>query len=205
MQGEVVIHIVDDEEAVRKSLAFLLTAAGHAVRVHESAADFLALAGQLGNACLLTDVRMPDMSGIELLHRLGETGAMLPTIVVTGHGDVPMAVQAMKAGAIDFIEKPFEDSVLLEAVGKAVAKIGNSSHAGNDASGAVRARIDLLTERERQVLIGLVKGLPNKSIAFDLEISPRTVEVHRAHLMAKMQAKNLPELVRMALSANIEL
>ena len=200
MSADVVIHIVDDEEPVRKSLAFLLTMSDHAVRVHESATAFLAIASGLDRACLVTDLRMPDMSGVELLKKLREEDAMLPTIVITGHADVPMAVEAMKAGALDFIEKPFEDDVLLDAIDRAINELGKHAKTPHDAS-AVRERMSRLTEREQQVMRGIVAGLPNKTIAYDLDISPRTVEVHRANVMAKMQARNLPELVRMVLAA----
>ena len=200
MSGELVVHIVDDEEPVRKSLAFLLSMSGHAVRLHESATAFLSVAPNLSNACLITDLRMPDMSGVELLKRLRAAHAMLPTIVITGHGDVPMAVEAMKAGALDFIEKPFEDEVLLDAIERAAREL--ETRIQTDDLPSIRARLDLLTERERQVLSGVVAGLPNKTIAYDLDISPRTVEVYRANVMAKMQAKSLPELVRMVFSAN---
>ncbi|WP_157016728.1 response regulator FixJ [Mesorhizobium xinjiangense] len=203
MSGDVVVHIVDDEEPVRKSLAFLLTISGHAVRVHGSATSFLSVAGALENACLVTDLRMPDMSGVELLKRLHEEGAMLPAIVITGHGDVPLAVEAMKAGALDFIEKPFEDEVLLEAVARAIAELKRKPREQDDIS-AIRQRLGQLSERERQVMAGIVAGLPNKTIAYDLNISPRTVEVHRSNVMAKMNAKNLPELVRMVLAAGDE-
>ncbi|WP_159591029.1 response regulator FixJ [Chelativorans xinjiangense] len=203
MATDVVIHVVDDEEPVRKSLAFLLTVSGYAVRVHQSATAFLAVAKDLHNACLITDLRMPDLSGVDLLRRLHEEDAMLPAIVITGHGDVPMAVEAMKAGALDFIEKPFEDDVLLEAVGRAVAELEKRPR-DSDNVAAIRRRLDQLTERERQVMAGIVAGLPNKTIAYDLDISPRTVEVHRANVMAKMSAKNLPELVRMVLAASDE-
>lgn len=201
MTDDVVIHIVDDEEAVRKSLAFLLTMSDHTVRVHDSARAFLSVADKLSRACLITDLRMPDMSGVDLLRRLRDSDAMLPTIVITGHADVPMAVEAMKAGALDFIEKPFEEAVLLEAVGRAVAELEKSEGVAGD-SAMVRERIDRLSERERQVMKGIVAGLPNKSIAYDLDISPRTVEVHRANVMSKMHARNLAELVRMVLSAD---
>jgi two-component system response regulator FixJ len=203
MASDIVIHIVDDEEPVRKSLAFLLTVSGYAVRVHESATAFLATAKDLQNVCLVTDLRMPDLSGVELLRKLREEDAMLPAIVISGHGDVPMAVEAMKAGAIDFIEKPFEDEVLLEAVGRAVAELQKRPR-GKDDIAAVRQRLAQLTERERQVMAGIVAGLPNKTIAYDLDISPRTVEVHRANVMTKMNAKSLPELVRMVLAAGDE-
>lgn len=203
MSSDVIIHIVDDEEPVRKSLAFLLSISGHAARVHESATAFLSVAKDTRNACLITDLRMPDMSGVDLLRRLNEESAMLPTIVITGHGDVPMAVEAMRAGAVDFIEKPFEDEVLLDAVGRAVAELENRPRAEEDGE-AIRRRLAELSDREKQVMTGVVAGLANKTIAYDLNISPRTVEVHRANVMAKMQARNLPELVRMVMAASGE-
>jgi len=194
-----VVHVVDDEETVRKSLAFLLTMSGFTVRVHESATRFLEAAPGLAKACLVTDLRMPDMSGVELLERLKALGAMLPAIVITGHGDVPMAVAAMKAGAVDFIEKPFEDEILINAIARAASRLDDVVEVSDDIA-SLRARLDSLSERERQVLTAIVAGLPNKTIAFDLDISPRTVEVHRANIMSKMQAKSLPELVRMAIA-----
>jgi len=201
--GDYVVHIVDDEEPVRKSLAFLLTMAGFTVRVHESATTFLAAAPGMDKGCLITDLRMPDMSGVDLLNRLAAAGAMMPAIVITGHGDVPMAVAAMKAGALDFIEKPFEDDVLIEAIKRAAERISDMPDGETDLA-TIRARIGQLTERERQVLAAVVAGLPNKTIAYDLDISPRTVEVHRANVMAKMQARSLPELVRMTLATGLE-
>jgi two-component system response regulator FixJ len=201
--GNYTVHIVDDEEAVRKSLAFLLTMCGFTVRVHASATAFLSVAPTLDKGCLVTDLRMPDMSGVELLRRLGAAQALMPAIVVTGHGDVPMAVEAMKAGALDFIEKPFEDDVLVAAVRNAAAELAarpDKAHAVPE----IRARLEQLTDRERQVLSGVVGGLPNKTIAFDLDISPRTVEVHRASIMTKMKAGSLAELVRMALFVELE-
>lgn len=199
--GSYTVHIVDDEEPVRKSLAFLLITAGFTVRVHESATAFLSVAPTIRNGCLVTDLRMPDLDGVELLRRLRGLGAKVPAIVITGHGDVPMAVEAMKAGALDFIEKPFNDDVLIEAIERAANELGTST-VGEDVS-AIRTRLALLSEREREVFSGVVAGLPNKTIAFDLDISPRTVEVHRANVMTKMGAKSLPELVRMALAAGI--
>ncbi|WP_081159459.1 response regulator FixJ [Ensifer aridi] len=193
------VHIVDDEEAVRKSLAFMLTMNGFAVKMHPSAEAFLAFAPDVRDGVLVTDLRMPEMSGVDLLRNLGERKIKIPSIVITGHGDVPMAVDAMKAGAVDFIEKPFEDSVIIEAIERASAHLMVSQDA--DAVSDIQARLETLSERERQVLSAVVAGLPNKSIAYDLDISPRTVEVHRANVMAKMRAKSLPHLVRMALAS----
>lgn len=196
------VHIVDDEESVRKSLAFLLTMSGFTVRVHDTATHFLEVAPSLERACLVTDLRMLDMSGIELVERLSEIGTPFPVIVITGHGDVPMAVAAMKAGAADFIEKPFEDETLIAAIERAASHLDNKGEAEADVD-VMRARFDSLSERERQVLSAVVGGLPNKIIAYDLDISRRTVEVHRANIMSKMQAKSLPELVRMAIALKV--
>jgi two-component system response regulator FixJ len=201
--ADTVVHIVDDEEAVRNSLAFLLSGAGFAVRVHESATVFLSVAPNISNGCLITDLRMPDMSGVELLRRLREENAMLPAIVITGHGDVQMAVEAMKNGAIDFIEKPFSDDVLIESIGRAASRAAERVQS-SVALEAARQRIASLSERERQVLRGVVAGQPNKTIAIELGISPRTVEVYRAGLMGKMQARSLPELVRMIMDVEID-
>ncbi|MCG7506025.1 response regulator FixJ [Mesorhizobium retamae] len=193
-----VVHIVDDEEPVRKSLAFLLTMIGFRVEVHESATSYLAAAPHSGKTCLVTDLRMPDMSGVDLLEKMKERGCMVPAVVISGHGDVPMAVAAMKAGAVDFIEKPFEDEVLVEAIKRAASQF-DETPAREDVE-SLRARLNELSERERQVLSGVVAGQPNKTIAHDLGISPRTVEVHRANIMAKMEARSLPGLVRMMMA-----
>lgn len=194
------VHIVDDEEAVRKSLAFMLTMNGFAVRVHQSAAEFLEFAPSARDAVLITDLRMPDMSGVDLIRKLATVNGSIRPVVITGHGDVPMAVEAMRAGAVDFIEKPFDDTLIIEAIHRAAEGLTPAASEGEDVN-TVKARIDSLSERERQVLTAVVAGLPNKAIAYDLDISPRTVEVHRANVMAKMAAKSLPELVRMALAA----
>lgn len=200
--ADTVVHIVDDEEAVRNSLAFLLQTSGFAVRVHESATDFLKMAPTISNGCLITDLRMPDMDGVELLRRLRSAGHLLPAIVITGHGDVQMAVEAMKSGALDFIEKPFSDDVLIDSIGRAVSRAAEQ-HQSVAAAEQVRQRLDTLSDRERQVLGGVVAGQANKTIAFDLGISPRTVEVYRAGLMAKMQAKSLADLVRMVMDSGV--
>jgi two-component system response regulator FixJ len=192
------VHIIDDDEAVRDSLSFLLRTANFKVVAHRSATHFLeSLVGDI-DGCVITDVRMPDMSGLDLLRRLRAASCTVPVIVITGHGDIQLAVEAMKAGAIDFLEKPFDDERLLTAVrGALLARQADSEREGR--RHAIGARLDSLSQRERQVLDGLVAGLPNKTIAHDLGISPRTVEVYRANLMTKMQAGSLSELVRMVL------
>ena len=200
---DVVVHIVDDEEAVRNSLAFLLSSAGFAVRTHASAAAFLEVAPAIRNGCLVTDLRMPDIDGVELLRRLNAAGAMLPAIVVTGHGDVQMAVEAMKNGALDFIEKPFSDDVLIESIRRAVDRASSLIDA-EAAEARTRERLASLSDRERQVLKGVVAGQANKTIAFELGISPRTVEVYRAGLMSKMQAGSLAELVRSVMGMDLD-
>jgi two-component system response regulator FixJ len=199
MQDSFVVHIVDDDEAVRQSLAFLLSTAGIPVRVYDSATSFLDSLGPLQAGCLITDVRMPDLTGIELLQRLKAKSINLPVIVITGHGDIPLAVEAMKSGAIDFIEKPFAEEAILRAVRSAEERVGRQARR-SEGETALAGRFASLSERERQVLDGLVAGSANKTIAYDLGISPRTVEVYRANLMTKMQAKSLSELIRMALT-----
>jgi two-component system response regulator FixJ len=193
-----VVHIVDDEEPVRKSLAFLLTTMGFTVRVHESAASFLALAQGIGKACLVTDLRMPEISGVQLLGKLAEMGATVPSIVITGHGDVPMAVEAMQAGAVDFIQKPFRDQDLIDRINQALEK-DSSNRAALGERNDIRRRLETLTPREREVLDLVVHGKANKVIAGDLKLSQRTVEIHRARVMEKMQASSLAHLVRMVL------
>lgn len=193
-----IVHIVDDDEAVRQSLAFLLSSAGLAVRLYDSAPAFLAGLPELKDGCLITDIRMPDMTGIELLHELKAKACSLPAIVITGHGDIALAVEAMKAGAVDFIEKPFDQEAILTAVKAALERGGE----GGDTA-AIAARLASLSERERQVLEGLIAGHPNKTIAYDLGISPRTVEVYRANLMTKMVARSLSELIRMAILSKV--
>jgi len=195
-----IVHIVDDDEAVRQSLAFLLGSAGLTVRLYDSASAFLAGLSAVKSGCLVTDMRMPDMTGIELLQQLRAKACRLPAIVITGHGDVPLAVEAMKAGAVDFIEKPFDQETILHAVQVALER---SFEGEGREDPAVAARLATLSERERQVLEGLVAGHPNKTIAYDLGISPRTVEVYRANLMTKMGARSLSELIRMAIIAEV--
>jgi two-component system, LuxR family, response regulator FixJ len=190
------VYIVDDDEAVRDSLSILLESKGFAVTAFGAAPDFLTAAPSLSAGCLIVDIRMPEMGGLELQQRLGERNLGFPLIVITGHGDVPLAVQAMKAGAIDFIEKPFASETLLASLETALMRLG--APAERDAT-----KLDLLSPREREVLEGLLAGLPNKSIAYDLGISPRTVEIHRARVMDKMGARSLSELIRLALAAGV--
>jgi two-component system response regulator FixJ len=193
-----VVHVIDDDADVRQSLAFLLSTAGVAVQVHESAIAFLKALPKAEVGCIVTDVRMPGMDGLELQRRLQAGKKAIPVIVMTGHGDIALAVEAMKAGAVDFIEKPFDDEVLIGAIKSALSRIRQRSD-HDSATSEVRNRLKLLSERERQVLEGLVAGKPNKIIAYDLGISPRTVEIYRANVMTKMQADSLSALVRMAL------
>ncbi len=198
MAADAIVHVIDDDEAVRQSLEFLLRAAGVTARTYESAAAFLNALPAIETGCVITDVRMPGISGIELLRRLSEMQVKLPVIVITGHADVPLAVEAMKNGAVDFLEKPYEDELLLGSVRSALDR-SQQNAARNSKRVEVEARLATLTNREREVLEGLVAGKPNKIIAFDLAISPRTVEIYRANVMTKMAAASLSELVRMAL------
>ena len=200
MSHEQVVHVVDDDVAVRQSLAFLLGSAGLSVRLYDSALSFLSALPGVVNGCIVTDIRMPEMDGLELQRHLHNRGIDLPVIVITGHADVPMAVEAMKAGAVDFIEKPFDDEALLSAIRTALDTQVRDAQKGSRNTEIAR-RIASLSERERQVLDGLVAGKANKVIAYDLGISPRTVEIYRANVMTKMQAASLSELVRMALMA----
>lgn len=199
MSSDAPVHIVDDDLAVRQALAFLLATDGLTVRVHDSATAFLAAEPERVG-CVVTDVRMPGIDGVELLHRLRQRGSLPPVIVMTGHADVALAVAAMKAGAVDFIEKPFDDEVLLASIRSALARSDRTAKRASERD-AVRARLAGLTERERQVLEGLIAGKANKVIGLDLGISPRTVEIYRANVMSKLQAGSLSELVRMALIA----
>ena len=194
------VHVVDDDEAVRDSLALLLESSGMSARTYDSAAAFLKALPNLASGCVLTDVRMPDLDGLELQRRLMELGVQMPVIVMTGHGDVPIAVEALKAGAADFLEKPFDDAQLLAAVSSALAA-GQRAQDEQAALAGIARRLTSLTPREREVLDRLVAGQPNKTIAYDLGSSPRTVEVHRARVMEKMGVRNLPELVRMTIAA----
>jgi two-component system response regulator FixJ len=196
MAGEPVVHVVDDDDSARHSLEFLLECAGFKVRSFASAVDFLEAARGIERGCIVTDIRMPQMSGIELIARLKEMEIRDPIIVITGHADVPMAIQALKQGVADFIEKPFSDEVILDAIRAALAR-ASDEHEREAQREEVRARLSSLSQREREVLDGLIEGHANKVIAYDLGISARTVEVYRANVMAKMQVRSLSELVRM--------
>jgi two-component system response regulator FixJ len=200
MPDKPVAHIVDDDDALRDSLSFLLGSADIPVATYASASEFLKALPGLASGCVVTDIRMPGMNGMELLKHLKQGGSVLQVIVMTGHGDVPLAVEAMRLGAADFIEKPFDDEVFIASVRMAIARQKEADQ-GHALKSEVQRKIDSLSTRERQVLEGLVAGNPNKRIAYDLGISPRTVEIYRANLMTKMQAGSLSDLVRMALLA----
>lgn len=196
------VHVVDDDAAMRDSLCFLLKSAKLEVHTYESADVFLRALPEIEGGCVLTDVRMPGLSGIELLRRLKKSRIDLPVIVMTGHGDITLAVEAMKEGAVDFLEKPFDDATLLKTARSALDRY--EKEAKKDAEKAIiLSKLALLSQREKQVLEGLIAGHSNKIIAADHRISPRTVEIYRAHVMSKMQADSLSDLVRMALIAGL--
>jgi two-component system, LuxR family, response regulator FixJ len=197
-----VVHVIDDDEAVRQSLAFLLGTAGLEVRTYDSATAFLDDLSNVVAGCVITDVRMPVISGIELLRRLRRLKLAVPVIVITGHGDVPLAVEAMKMGAADFLEKPFDDEALLASVRSALNAVDRDRKREAERS-EINSRLSGLSSREREVLEGLVAGQANKQIAHALGISPRTIEIYRANLMTKMQAASLSDLVRMAMIAEV--
>ncbi|HVJ51847.1 MAG TPA: response regulator FixJ [Aliidongia sp.] len=202
MPSNAVVHLIDDDEGVRQSLAFLLATAGLAVRVYSSGSAFLEMIETIQPGCILSDVRMPGIDGLELQRRLKALRVDMPVIIMTGHADVPLAVEAMKAGAIDFIEKPFDDELLLSSIRMALDRYDASGHRQAETT-QLQAKLESLSVRERQVLDGLLVGHPNKTIAYDLNLSPRTVEVHRANVMLKMGASSLSDLVRMALLAKV--
>ena len=196
------VYVVDDDEAMRDSLDFLLGAAGFSVRTFDSASSFLAILSSVRSGCVVTDVRMPGMDGMELLKRVRGDRPSLAVVVMTGHGDVPLAVEAMKLGALDFVEKPFEDERLVDTIRAALAGAGDAARDDADAA-RLAALVNALSPRERQIMEGLVAGLTNKAMARDYDISPRTVEVYRANVMVKMRAGSLSELVRLAMRAGL--
>jgi two-component system, LuxR family, response regulator FixJ len=197
------VHLVDDDEAIRRSVSFLLRTSAYLVRTYCSGVEFLGSAKDLLPGCILLDIRMSEMDGLQVQQALKEGGVLLPVVVMTGHGDVDLAVRAMKAGAVDFIEKPFEKAVLLRAIESAFARLDRAGrrHARADEA---RAQLAVLTSREMDVMKGLVRGHPNKTIAYDLGISPRTVEIHRAHLMSKLGVSSLSEALRIAFAADVD-
>jgi two-component system response regulator FixJ len=204
MGPEPPVYIIDDDEAVRDSLAIQLEATGFKVTAFASGLDFLAKVSALPPGCLISDVRMPEIDGLELQNRLAAMKLRFPVIIMTGHGDISLAVRAMRAGAVDFVEKPFSEAAILQSIQLARRQLAQASE--SEAAGATaRARLALLTAREKEVFDGLVAGKQNKVIAHDLAISPRTVEIHRARVLEKMQAHSLPDLVRLALAAGIQI
>lgn len=203
MSDKAVIYIIDDDDAARDSLDFLLKSASFDVRSYDSAVSFLAASAEARSGCVITDVRMPGMTGIELLKQLSSRQFILPIIVITGHGDVPLAVEAMRAGAADFLEKPYDDEALILSIKRALAS-AQSAAADDTTKADLLSRIAGLSGRETEVMAGLVAGKANKVIAQELNISPRTVEIYRANVMSKMAADSLPALVRMAISAGFE-
>ena len=194
------VHLVDDDGAIRRSAGFMLKTSGYQVRSYESGAELLKNPGDLSHGCILLDIRMPGMDGLEVQQALRDKGVTLPVIIMTGHGDVTLAVRAMKAGAIDFIEKPFEKATLLGAIEQGVKRLRDVEK-GHDLAKDATVRLGALTPRERDVLGGLAQGLPNKTIAYGLGISPRTVEIHRANLMTKLEVRSLSEALRIAFAA----
>ncbi|MDB5685779.1 MAG: fixJ [Rhizorhabdus sp.] len=200
--AEKLIHIVDDEESIRRSAGFMLRTSGYMVSTYASGVEFLKEVRHTEPGCILLDVRMPDMDGLEVQRELAERGIAMPIIVLTGHGDVTIAVKAMKAGAVDFIEKPFEKAVLLAAIEAGFARFADGSAKAARAADAV-VLVARLTAREQDVLRGLAEGLPNKTIAYDLGISPRTVEVHRANLMTKLGVRSLSDALRIAFATGM--
>ena len=198
MTAELTVYVIDDDEAVRDSTAFLLETADLKVRTYESAETFLAERDR-APGCIITDVRMPGINGLELARRIRDSGSNEPVIVITGHADLSLAIEAMRAGVIDFVEKPFDDEVLLGSIIRVLGQAEGALSAEGQRR-EMASRFDSLSQRERDVLLGLVQGHPNKVIAYDLNISPRTVEVYRANLMTKMKAGSLSELVRIYLT-----
>jgi two-component system, LuxR family, response regulator FixJ len=194
------VHLVDDDDAIRRSAGFMLKTSGFQVRTYESGVELLKTAGSLEKGCILLDIRMPGMDGLQVQEKLQASGVALPVVIMTGHGDVALAVQAMKAGAVDFIEKPFEKAVLLTALEEGFRRLDRAEVTGDRVRDAA-TRLQALTAREREVLEGLARGLPNKTVAYELGISARTVEIHRANVMTKLGARSFSEALRVAFAA----
>lgn len=202
MSDRRLIHIVDDEESIRRSVSFMLKTSGYQVETWTSGQAFLKEVRHVEQGCILLDVRMPEIDGLEVQRTLSERGVTMPIVIMTGHGDVSIAIQAMKAGAVDFLEKPFEKAALIAAIEESFRRLANAAEVTARAVDAQRI-LGVLTPRERDVLVGLAKGLPNKTIAYDLDISPRTVEVHRANLMMKLNVRSLSDALRIAFAAGL--
>jgi two-component system response regulator FixJ len=198
-----IVHLVDDDDAIRDAVGFMLRTEGFRVMTYVSGVAFLAAAAKAPPGCVLLDIRMPDIDGLEVQRVLAECGASFPIVVLTGHGDISLSVRAIKAGAVDFLEKPFQKAALLSAIDGAFAQLENTQTHDLDAAEAMR-RLAVLTPRERDVLAGLVRGQPNKITAYDLGISTRTVEVHRANLMHKLEVGSLSDVLRIAFAAEID-
>lgn len=200
MTDKKLIHIVDDEDTIRRSVSFMLKTSGYKVETWSSGQAFLKEVKHAEHGCILLDVRMPEIDGLEVQRMLAERGVTMPIVIMTGHGDISIAIRAMKGGAVDFLEKPFEKAVLIGAIEEAFQRIANATNLSLRAAEA-ETILGALTAREREVLEGLAKGLPNKTIAYDLNISPRTVEVHRANMMTKLDVRSLSDALRIAFAA----
>lgn len=202
MTDKKLVHIIDDEEAIRRSMGFMLKTSGYRVETWSSGEAFLKEVRNVERGCILLDIRMPDLDGLEVQSRLAERGVAMPVVIMTGHGDISTAIRAMKAGAVDFLEKPFEKAVVIAAIEESFDRLAKADTATGRAAEA-ETRLGVLTAREREVLDGLAKGLPNKTIAYDLGISARTVEVHRANVMTKLEVRSLSDALRVAFAAGL--
>lgn len=202
MSDKKLVHIVDDEDSIRRAVSFMLKTSGYQVETWSSGETFLKKVRQADQGCILLDVRMPEIDGLEVQRTLAERGVTMPIVIMTGHGDISIAIRAMKAGAVDFLEKPFEKAALTAAIEESFQRIVSATDASARAADA-ETILAALTPRERDVLEGLAKGFPNKTIAYDLGISPRTVEVHRANLMIKLDVRSLSDALRLAFAAGL--
>lgn len=202
MSDKKLVHVVDDEDSIRRAVSFMLKTSGYQVETWSSGETFLKKVRQADQGCILLDVRMPEIDGLEVQRTLAERGVTMPIVIMTGHGDISIAIRAMKAGAVDFLEKPFEKAALTAAIEESFQRIVSATDASARAADA-ETILAALTPRERDVLEGLAKGFPNKTIAYDLGISPRTVEVHRANLMIKLDVRSLSDALRLAFAAGL--